>query len=64
MNEGERWIGTNNGLVKMSGQTIQKIFNKTNSGLTDNHIKDMAFDYKGTAWIATFETGLVKYKPK
>jgi ligand-binding sensor domain-containing protein len=57
--EGTAWIGTlSQGLVKYS-LTETKIFDSSNSPLTNNPIWDITVDSKDNIWIGT--NGLVKY---
>jgi ligand-binding sensor domain-containing protein len=57
--EGTAWLGTfSQGLVKYS-LTETKIFNSSNSPLTNNPIWDITVDSKDNIWIGT--NGLVKY---
>ncbi|GAC1310785.1 MAG: hypothetical protein NVSMB24_28780 [Mucilaginibacter sp.] len=65
---GNRWIATEDGLVKMNAvpAVIKRdtlgwaIFNKTNSGLRNDNIYRLAIDQNGNKWIGSY-AGLVKY---
>lgn len=55
------WLATNGGLTRLNGLTDEAtVFNRANSGLPDNHIKDVVVDGNGRKWIAT-DKGLVMY---
>ncbi|MFI5171468.1 MAG: two-component regulator propeller domain-containing protein [Chitinophagales bacterium] len=57
-----KWIGTQNGLVKIDSLNNWTLFNKDNSGLPDNDIRAIFYDMSDTTlWIGTFTKGLVKY---
>lgn len=52
---GDAWIGFYNGGIKVidiTGKVI-KVYNKSNSGLGNDTLLDIAFDNNGLAWIAT-----------
>lgn len=48
------WFGTHLGLVKVDPANADTIYyNKSNSGLPDNVVNDLATDQQGNLWIAT-----------
>jgi len=49
------WVGTRGGLLKINTTTSETTFyDKTNSGLPDNHVTSIAFDSTGNAWVGTW----------
>ena len=60
-NDNIKWIGTQNGLVKIDIDDIWTIYNTTNSGLTDNDIRAIFMDEDNILWIGTYTKGLVKH---
>ncbi|MEZ5083384.1 MAG: two-component regulator propeller domain-containing protein [Bacteroidales bacterium] len=56
---GSKWIGTSNGLVKFD-ENNWTIYNTSNSGLPSNAINGIVIDGIGTKWIGTWN-GLVKF---
>ncbi len=56
---GNKWFGTNGGLVKFDGK-IWTTYNKLNSGLPSDRIYTIAIDQSGTKWLGTTE-GVVKF---
>jgi ligand-binding sensor domain-containing protein len=50
--------------ISLSGQGEWKIFNKENSGLPSNSIRLVVQDRCGNYWIATTDSGLVKFDGK
>lgn len=58
------WVGTDGeGLFHTDGKRNTTCFNDKNSGLPDNSIMALAFDKRGTLWIATYLDGIVTYTP-
>jgi hypothetical protein len=62
---GVKWIGTGllgegGGLVSFDGSNW-RIFNTSNSGLTNNHVTTIAIDNFGTKWIGTYRGGLAAF---
>ena len=49
---GRFWIGTNNGLVRMEGDQIERY--SVEDGLTHKFILDMTMDIRGDIWLATY----------
>lgn len=47
----ELWVGTENGLNKITSDTIQHW--STENGLISNRVRSIAEDYKGNIWIGT-----------
>jgi ligand-binding sensor domain-containing protein/AraC-like DNA-binding protein len=58
--KGVLWIGTNRGLVRKTGTTVETYTKK--DGLTDNHIADILEDSERSLWIATHNGGLNRVK--
>lgn len=56
---GALWLGTNNGVVKISGKTIQ-YYNKRN-GLSDNTFFDLLTDSEGNVWMASDGQGIFRF---
>ena len=57
-----KWIGTENGLVKIDTDDNWTVYNTDNSGLPENDIRAIFNDVEdSTLWIGTFLHGLVKY---
>jgi ligand-binding sensor domain-containing protein len=57
--DGDKWVGTCDGLVKIS-ETEWKVYKSSNSGLRNDVVKDIAIDKDGTKWISTL-SGLAKF---
>ena len=57
--EGNKWIGTYNGLAKFDGVNWT-VYNTSNSGLPGDYITAIAIDSLGNKWIGT-GGGLVKF---
>lgn len=55
-----KWIGTDNGLVKLENN-VMSVYDTSNSDLPQNFIKRIAIDLKNNLWIGTLDKGLVKY---
>ncbi len=56
---GSLWLGTNNGVVKVSGKTLQ-YYNKHN-GLSDNIFFDLLSDSEGNVWMASDGQGIFRF---
>ncbi len=59
---GNKWIGTNKGLVKLIGLNSATFFDSGSTGLNINDIRGIAEDQNGNIWIATNGGGLIEYK--
>ena len=57
-----KWIGTDQGLVKVTAGNAVTTFNKANTGMDINDVTGVAQDSKGNIWISTYSGGLVEYK--
>ena len=57
--DGEIWLGTNNGLIKFSNYQWT-VYNTENSELTTNHINSIVVDQNGTKWMGT-DQGLAAF---
>ncbi|TKG96335.1 response regulator [Puteibacter caeruleilacunae] len=64
-NQGEIWIGTENGLNRYDGINVFQYHHKTgdSTSLSRSHIKTIAQDHQGTIWVGT-TNGLNKYLPQ
>jgi ligand-binding sensor domain-containing protein len=47
--------------ILCSAQTTWRIYNTSNSGLTDNYIRTLAVDSQGVIWIGTQNKGVFRY---
>ncbi|MFW6020189.1 MAG: T9SS type A sorting domain-containing protein [Bacteroidales bacterium] len=59
--EGNKWIGTWGGGVAKFDGTNWTVYNKSNSGLPDNKVAEIAIDGEGNKWLGTRDQGLVKF---
>ena len=59
-NYGNKWVGTNAGLVKFNGMGW-KLYNTLNSGLPNNRIENVVIDNLDNKWIVS---GFSRYKNK
>ncbi len=57
-----KWISTNQGLFKMTGQSVEQQFTIYNSKLTSPSVTSSIRDNSGNLWITTLSGGLNKYK--
>ena len=57
--QGNKWIGTSNGLAKFNGASWA-VYNTDNSGLPDNRVRALAIGAQGDIWIGTLG-GLAKF---
>ena len=58
----ELLMATDAGLVVMNKATLEKtIFNKGNSGLTNNHIMTIAQGADGSTWVGTYDVVLGRF---
>ncbi|MGK9477130.1 two-component regulator propeller domain-containing protein [Melioribacter sp. OK-6-Me] len=61
--EGNKWIGTKNGLTKFRTNPLDGyFFNTSNSKLLASQVVDIKIAADGNLWIATFGGGLAKVK--
>ena len=56
---GEKWVGTANGLARFDGRFWQ-VYDESNSGLPSSSIRALATDGQNNVWIGT-DKGLAKY---
>src|SRR6185312_1960791 len=56
---GALWLGTNSGVIKQSGNTVQ-YYNKHN-GLSDNYFFDLLTDAEGNVWMASDGQGIFRF---
>lgn len=57
-----KWIGTDQGLIKVTSSSGVTIFNKSNTGMNINDVTGIVPDSRGNIWISTYGGGLVEYK--
>ena len=57
-----KWVGTDQGFVKFKYYDSRVLFNKDNSSMTFDDVRDLVKDSRNQIWIATYGSGLVKYK--
>lgn len=57
--QGNIWIGTHNGVLRITDSTIQA-YNKKN-GLTDNRIRAALTDAEGNVWLASDGQGIFRF---
>ncbi len=57
---GNKWIGTHNGLAKFTGSTWT-IYNTSNSAIPSDTIICIDVDHSGNIWVATHGRGIAKY---
>lgn len=53
-NQGNKWIGTDNGLAKFNGNTWTT-YDTSNSNIPHNNISALAIDKEGNKWIGTYQ---------
>jgi len=58
-NNGDIWVGTNSGALRITATDLQ-YFNKRN-GLTDNSLNDIIRDAEGNIWMATDGQGIFRF---
>jgi len=58
--EGNKWIGTGDGLAKFDGVSWT-VYNTSNSGLPTDYVRTIEIDGKGNKWIGTDGGGLAKF---
>lgn len=58
--DGYLWFGTEEGLVRFDGVRFT-VFDKHNSGLTNNEIRALHADHAGNLWIGAVDGSLVRY---
>ena len=56
------WICTQSGLIKAENFVPVKLFNKSNSGLTVNHVRKVFLSSGNQLWVSTYGGGLLKFK--
>jgi len=57
---GEKWIGTDNGLLKY-GNDSWTIFQAASSPIPDNQIRAISVDSENNVWIGTFLGGIMRF---
>lgn len=63
-NDGSLWVGSDGGgLMRIDRDGTRRVFNSSNSALTNNSVLSLAFDGSGRLWIATYLDGLFTYTP-
>ncbi|MFZ1281203.1 MAG: PEGA domain-containing protein [Ignavibacteriaceae bacterium] len=60
--ENNKWISTNEGLVRLNSNNDVTISNKSNSLITSDKVSNSAIDQNGVLWITTYFNGLNKFK--
>jgi hypothetical protein len=55
-----KWLGTDNGLVKFDGFTWT-VYNTENSGITGNNVTEITVDIDNLKWIYTTDGGLIVF---
>jgi len=58
-----KWVGTDNGIMKIVGTVVSKTYQATTNQLTSNLIKGLSLEVNGSLWIATEAGGLCRFKP-
>ena len=58
---GALWIGTHNGLSKLSGGTFTTY--RAADGLGSDYVRATYVDHEGTVWVGTNEGGLASLGP-
>lgn len=58
------WIGTTQGVVRITNDNIWTVYNTKNSGLSCNYVTSIVTDKKGNVWFGTYGGGLVKFDGK
>ena len=62
--DGSLWIGADGGgLTRIAPDGSRKLFDSSNSALTNDSVVDLCFDKHGTLWIGTYLDGLFTYNP-
>ena len=62
--DGSLWVGADGGgLMRIAQDGTKKLFNSTNSPLSNDSVVDLCFDKHGTLWIATYLDGIFTYSP-
>ncbi len=56
--DGTIWLGSDNGLIKISGETIKKI--DKNKGLPGNDLRALLIDNERNLWLGSYTAGLFK----
>ena len=60
--DGSLWVGTDGGgLMKIAPDGSRKVFNASNSALSNDSVTALRFDKRGTLWIATYLDGIFTY---
>ncbi|MCR4844988.1 MAG: response regulator [Bacteroidales bacterium] len=62
--DGSMWVGSDGGgLMRVAPDGSRQVFNASNSTLTNDSVMALAFDRRGTLWVATYLDGLFTYTP-
>jgi len=62
--DGSLWVGSDGGgLMRIDRDGTRRVFNASNSALTNDSVLSLAFDGSGRLWIATYLDGLFTYTP-
>ena len=62
--DGSLWAGADGGgLTRIAPDGSRKVFNSSNSPLTNDSVVDLCFDKHGTLWIGTYLDGIFTYNP-
>ena len=59
-NQGNKWVGTNNGVSKFDG-TGWTSYTTSNSGLATDRVNAIAIDDQGNKWFGTWGGGVSKF---
>ncbi|MDD2331163.1 MAG: two-component regulator propeller domain-containing protein [Candidatus Cloacimonetes bacterium] len=58
--QNQTWVGSNQGLVRISGQTIT-YYTESNSNIPSNHVTTVAVDQQDRIWVGTYMNGMARY---
>ena len=62
--DGSLWVGTDGGgLMRIASDGSKRVYNASNSALTNDSVMALRFDKHGTLWIATYLDGIFTYTP-
>ena len=60
--ENNKWISTNEGLVRLNSNNVETIYNKSNFYITSEKVSGSAIEQNGVLWVTTYYNGLNKFK--